>query len=97
MGVLRMQSKALLALVLLTVVSAVAPTEGPADFSIDSYTIDGGGETSSAGDFSLTATIGQPDANPGGASGGEFSVFGGFWDGIGPVGDLLFEDGFEDH
>ena len=48
-----------------------------AQFSIDWYTIDGGGGTSSGGGFSLTATIGQPDA--GDCAGGAFALGGGFW------------------
>jgi len=46
-------------------------------FSIDWYTIDGGGGTSSGGSFVLSGTIGQPDA--GVLSGGAFTVYGGFW------------------
>lgn len=44
------------------------------------FTIDGGGGTSSGGDFKLSATIGQPDA---GAPlvGGIFTLVGGFWPG----------------
>jgi hypothetical protein len=33
-----------------------------AQFSIDWFTIDGGGGTSTGGVFSVTGTIGQPDA-----------------------------------
>src|SRR2546430_8019352 len=43
--------------------AALAPA-ARAQFQIDWYTIDGGGGTSSGGTFSLTATIGQPDAGP---------------------------------
>jgi len=46
-------------------------------YSIDWFTIDGGGGTSTNGQYSLTATIGQPDV--GHLSGGNFSVDGGFW------------------
>jgi len=46
-------------------------------FSIDWYTIDGGGGTSAGGGYSLTGSIGQPDA--GTMSGGGFSLDGGFW------------------
>jgi|ERR1043166_1099084 len=49
-------------------------------YSIDWYTIDGGGGTSTGGAYSLSGTIGQPDA--GGMSGGSFSIDGGFWSGI---------------
>lgn len=51
------------------------------NFTIDWYTIDGGGAmNSTGGTFSLSGTIGQPDAGPqGGMSGGAFSLTGGFW------------------
>lgn len=47
------------------------------DYSIDWHTTDGGGGTSTGGPFSLSGTIGQPDA--GKMSGGSFSLTGGFW------------------
>ena len=49
------------------------------NYAIDWFTIDGGGGTSSGGNFSLSGTIGQPDANPQSMAGGNFSVTGGFW------------------
>ena len=51
-----------------------------AQFSIPSFTIDGGGGTrSTGGAFSLGGTIGQPDA--GLLSGSSFTLLGGFWSG----------------
>ena len=47
-------------------------------FSIDWFTIDGGGGTSTGGVYSVSGTIGQPDAGTM-MSGGNFSVEGGFW------------------
>ena len=47
-------------------------------YSIDWYKIAGGGGTSTNGQFSITGTIGQPDAN-GAMSGGSYSLSGGFW------------------
>ena len=47
-------------------------------YSIDWYTIDGGGGTSTNGQYSLTGTIGQPDASSA-MTGGNYSVNGGFW------------------
>ena len=47
------------------------------NYSIDWSTIDGGGGTSAGGAYSLSATIGQPDA--GTMSGGSYSLSGGFW------------------
>jgi hypothetical protein len=47
-------------------------------YSIDWYTIDGGGGTSTGGVYSVSGTIGQHDAS-GPMSGGNFSLTGGFW------------------
>src|SRR2546427_8428772 len=47
------------------------------NFSIDWFTIDGGGGTSTGGVYSVSGTIGQPDA--GHMSGGNFPIDGGFW------------------
>jgi hypothetical protein len=46
-------------------------------YSIDWFTIDGGGGTSTGGVYSVSGTIGQPDA--GHMSGGNYSIDGGFW------------------
>ena len=46
-------------------------------FTIDWFTVDGGGGTSTGGFFSVSGTIGQPDA--GHMSGGNYSLDGGFW------------------
>jgi hypothetical protein len=43
-----------------------------AQYSIDWFTLDGGGGTSSGGNFTLTGTIGQPDA--GTLSGGDYTL-----------------------
>ena len=48
-----------------------------AQFSIDWSTIDGGGGTSTNGQYSVSGTIGQPDA--GTMSGGNYTIDGGFW------------------
>ena len=48
-----------------------------AQYSIDWFKIAGGGGASAGGDFSLTGTIGQPDA--GVMSGGSYGLAGGFW------------------
>jgi hypothetical protein len=62
----------LAAAVLLT--SAVSAQQ----FRIDWHTIDGGGGTSTGGVFTVSGTIGQPDAG-GPMTGGQYSVTGGFW------------------
>jgi hypothetical protein len=46
-------------------------------YNIDWYTIGGGGGTSTGGVYSVSGTIGQPDA--GTMSGGNYSLVGGFW------------------
>ncbi len=63
---------ALLTLLLLTAQSASA------QYSIDWSKISGGGGTSTGGVFSVSGTIGQPDAG-GPMTNGQFSVTGGFW------------------
>ena len=47
-------------------------------YSVDWYKIAGGGGTSTGSVYSVTGTIGQPDAS-GAMSGGNYSVTGGFW------------------
>ena len=47
-------------------------------YSIDWYKIAGGGGTSTGATYSVTGTIGQPDASSA-MSGGNYSVTGGFW------------------
>jgi hypothetical protein len=54
-------------------ISALAQT-----YSIDWYKIAGGGGTSTGGVYSVTGTLGQPDAS-GAISGGNYSLTGGFW------------------
>ena len=60
-----------------------AASSSAQNYSIDWFTIDGGGGTSSGGPYTLTGTIGQPDA--GELSGGSYSLIGGFWGAIIPV------------
>ncbi|MDQ6631805.1 MAG: hypothetical protein M3Y82_08605 [Verrucomicrobiota bacterium] len=48
-------------------------------YSIDWFTIDGGGGSSAGGTYSLSGTIGQPDASQQPMTGGNFSLVGGFW------------------
>jgi len=55
-----------------------APLLAPAQpYTMDWFTVEGGGGTSSSGPYSLCGTIGQPDA--GVMSGGDFTLQGGFW------------------
>ena len=54
-----------------------------AAFYVDWYTIDGGGGTSKGAVYSVSGTIGQPDA--GHMTGGNFTLDGGFWGIIGAL------------
>lgn len=54
-----------------------ASTARAQTFSIPSYSIDGGGGTSTGGSFALHGSIGQPDAGP--MNGGAYTLQGGFW------------------
>ena len=47
-------------------------------YNIDWYKIAGGGGTSTGGVYTVTGTIGQPDAS-GAMTGGNYSLTGGFW------------------
>jgi hypothetical protein len=62
-------------LVLLASVSGAAAQAQ--NYAIDWLTIDGGGGSSTGGIYSVSGTIGQPDA--GRMSGGNFTLDGGFW------------------
>ena len=64
---------AFLALCLLVPASGLAQA-----YSIDWYKIAGGGGTSTGGIYTVSGTIGQPDAS-GAMKGGNYSLTGGFW------------------
>ncbi|PWU17865.1 MAG: hypothetical protein C5B50_10430 [Verrucomicrobia bacterium] len=66
-------------LLLALLVLCVAGTRARAvSYSVDWFTIDDGGGTSTGGVYAVSDTIGQPDAD-GPMTGGRFSVTGGFW------------------
>jgi hypothetical protein len=50
-----------------------------AQYAINWHTIDGGGGTSTGGVYSVSGTIGQPDASQQTMTGGNYSLTGGFW------------------
>jgi hypothetical protein len=54
-------------------------------YTLDWWTVDGGGWTSSGGNYTLGGTIGQPDA--GVMQGGAYTLVGGFWGGTLTEGD----------
>jgi len=74
--------KVLLMFSLLTLLlTATALATG--DYQIAWWTVDGGGGNCQSADeqYTLSGTVGQPDASF--ASGGEYAFHGGFWQGIG--------------
>jgi len=66
--------KTLLIIPLLLAAAAVHAQQ----YSMEWYKIAGGGGTSTNGQYSVTGTIGQPDAGAA-MSGGNYSLTGGFW------------------
>jgi hypothetical protein len=65
------------AVLILTVIAAsLVSTARAQNYTIDWFTIDGGG-TSTGGVYSLSGTIGQPDA--GTLTNGQYTLVGGFW------------------
>jgi hypothetical protein len=65
-----------IALMLATLAFGSLTTRGQ-NYAIDWFTVDGGGGTSTGGVYSVSGTIGQPDA--GRMSGGNYTIDGGFW------------------
>jgi hypothetical protein len=78
-----MKRKWLLALFLLVIAVAllgVGSAFALAGYTLDWWTVDGGGATFSTGNsYSLGGSIGQPDA--GTSTGGSYTLIGGFWGG----------------
>ena len=54
------------------------PAFGQTNYTVDWFTIDGGGGTSTGGSFTLSGSVGQPDAGAA-MTGGGFTLVGGFW------------------
>src|SRR4249920_2035156 len=70
-----MNSKTIFTALALSLLSGVA---GAQTYSINWFSIDGGGGASAGGVYSIRGTIGQPDAG-GPMTNGQYSVTGGFW------------------
>ena len=68
-------SSAGLALLLLPLTAAGIHAQ--TNFAVSWWTVDGGGGTSTGGVYSVSGTVGQPDA--GMMSGGTYTLDGGFW------------------
>ena len=60
------------------ILSASVLTASAQTYSIDWFKIAGGGGTSTGGVYSVSGTIGQPDAG-GPMTNGQYSITGGFW------------------
>ncbi|MCP4359714.1 MAG: hypothetical protein GY796_17035 [Chloroflexi bacterium] len=58
-------------------------------FSMDWWTVDGGGGSSSDAQFTLSGTVGQPDVGSE-MRDGEFTVSGGFWFDTAVLGRTLY-------
>ena len=69
----------ILAVIFLLLLATIA-IAAPENFSLDWWTVDGGGGTSQGGDYAVSGTIGQADA--GSSQGGDYGLEGGFWAGI---------------
>src|SRR5207248_2554159 len=69
----------LVTLLLLSTLHLPLFTASAQSYSIDWFTIDGGGGTSTGSVYAVSGTVGQADANPQPLSSGNFSVVGGFW------------------
>ena len=70
----------LLLLIIAVAVLGVVSASALAGYTLDWWTVDGGGATSSTGDsYSLDGTMGQLDA--GTSTGGVYTLAGGFWGG----------------
>jgi hypothetical protein len=65
-------------LILSTLLAVAAVAATAQNYSIDWFTIDGGGGTSTGGAYFVSGTIGQADAG-GPMTNGQYSVTGGFW------------------
>ena len=77
-----MKRKWILSLLLLIIgiaVLGIVSASALAGYTLDWWTVDGGGDTSTGGSYSLGGTIGQPDA--GTSMGGTYALSGGFWGG----------------
>src|SRR6266540_2227869 len=70
----------LLKIIALTATWVTFTGSGRAQYAIHWYSTDAGGGTSSGGSYTLSGTIGQPDA--GTLTGGSYTLQGGFWPGL---------------
>lgn len=80
---------------LLCSLSLLVAGAGAQTLDVTRHVVAGGGGQSSGGDFSMSGTVGQPDASAS-ISGGAFELRGGYWVDAAPAGpERVFRDGFE--
>ena len=80
---------------LLLALSLLVAGAGAQTLEVTRHVVAGGGGHSTGDNYSLSGTVGQPEASSP-ISGGAFELRGGYW--VGAVqagGDALFSDGFE--
>jgi hypothetical protein len=75
----RIKFLSLLLLVIAVALLGVVSASALGGYTLNWWTVDGGGDTSTGGSYSLGGAIGQPDA--GTSSGGTYALSGGFWGG----------------
>jgi hypothetical protein len=91
-----MKRRSFMLLFVIITFSSLVIAQSGVSFNINKSTIDGGGGSSSGGEFSLQGTIGQADVNSTKLSSGGFTLTSGFWASENSVNnDLIFMDGFE--
>jgi len=67
---------------------------GGQDWSVDHYTVTGGGEVlAEGGDWQVSGTLGQPGSTP--SEGGRWEASAGFWSVTVTQTEVLFKDEFE--
>jgi hypothetical protein len=79
-----MKNNILVCLMSLAVFGGAALSARAQNFAIDWFTLAGGGGASAGGVYSVSGTVGQPEA--GIHSGGNYSLSGGFWSIVPPSG-----------
>ena len=75
-----MKRRLVFTLVLVLILFASGAALAADSYNLSWWTVDNGGGSSSGNGYTLSGTIGQPDAGTI-ASGGEYTLAGGFWHG----------------
>lgn len=91
----RMRWPAVLLLALGVATAAMVRAQAGGDYELRRSVVAAGGARSTGGDFALTGSIGQDEADPLAARSGQWSLQGGFWGGAADGEGGIFADGFE--